>query len=370
MALNGMDVAAAEGIAAQLDLQAKAVAAVVGVVDGIVSGLMDVWEGHDVEAFASSWSQIHRTNATQVTSDLQGVVARLNAEVKQQIETSGGVTEGAAAGAGGLSLAAIFGGGLFGGLTAGDRTKLEAIFEGGGVGAVAGALAGVLGRPLVSTLYQVVDEGSGLLNLGKDAIGSMKISNLERLPDLAKGPIADLEELAESPVAKDLSRALPFIAGVAGGFQSWNQLKGEPTLERISTSIDTGGVDFAIARIPVLAGANVISFGAVTDDAGAVVDMLNGFAYGVGQGGVTEGLHDADQQLTQWADGIASGKASILNPLPALARGENNFIANNYGAISHAANVAVGDVTSSVNSVEHLATSGVSAGEHVLKSIF
>jgi uncharacterized protein YukE len=359
MALNGMDVVAAEQIAGQLELQAKAVSGVVGVVDGIVAGLMDVWEGEDFDAFASSWSQIHRTNATEVASDLQGVVTHLNQEIQAQVTASGGVS---GAGVGGLVGSAGILGALLAGLNAGGRNEVETILQGLGLGTTAGAFAAILGEPLVGRIFSDVDGVLEKFDDVHDLIDNIPISDLERLPGPVKDVIGGFEKLDDIPGMDEISKKLPFISGVVGAYQTWMSLRGMPLPERVEDTVDTGSADTAISADPITAGADFISGGAVTDDANGLIRVYNGFTYGVGQGGLNEGLHDADQQLSDWADGISSQNG----PIGDLARAENNFITNNYGAISQAANVAVTTVEAPVKTVDHLA----SGGEKLIKSIF
>jgi uncharacterized protein YukE len=86
---SGMDVDEVERLAARLDLQAKAVAAVVGVVDAAIAGLTGVWSGEDLDAFRAVWHQTHRPKATAIGDQLSGWVTELRRQAVEQRVASG-----------------------------------------------------------------------------------------------------------------------------------------------------------------------------------------------------------------------------------------------------------------------------------------
>jgi hypothetical protein len=86
---SGMDVDEVEQLAARLDLQAKAVATVVGVVDAAVSGLSGIWSGDDLDSFRGVWHQTHRPRALSIGEQLSGWVTELRRQVTQQRGASG-----------------------------------------------------------------------------------------------------------------------------------------------------------------------------------------------------------------------------------------------------------------------------------------
>jgi uncharacterized protein YukE len=99
MPFSGMDVDEVERLAARLDLQANAIAALVGVVDSAVAGLSGVWQGHDLDAFRGAWHQSHRPQAQAMTDRLAAWVA----EVRRQAAEQRAVSGGSGASSGGLS---------------------------------------------------------------------------------------------------------------------------------------------------------------------------------------------------------------------------------------------------------------------------
>lgn len=88
MSFSGMDVEEVERLANRLDLQARAIAAVVGVVDHAVSGLTSVWMGEDVEVFGALWHRTHRPRAQSLAEELLGWGIALRHQVAQQRVTS------------------------------------------------------------------------------------------------------------------------------------------------------------------------------------------------------------------------------------------------------------------------------------------
>lgn len=90
MSFSGMDVDEVENLAAQLELEAKAVAMVVSVVDRCVGGLLGVWEGDDVHLFNGQWTQSHRPKAGLAADELAGLVAQL----RQQAHAQRGASDG------------------------------------------------------------------------------------------------------------------------------------------------------------------------------------------------------------------------------------------------------------------------------------
>ena len=90
MSFSGMDVDEVENLAAQLELEAKAVAMVVSVVDRCIGGLLGVWEGDDVHLFNGQWTQSHRPKAGLAADELAGLVAQL----RQQAQAQRGASDG------------------------------------------------------------------------------------------------------------------------------------------------------------------------------------------------------------------------------------------------------------------------------------
>jgi uncharacterized protein YukE len=90
-----MDVPAVRNLADQLDAQANRVSHVVGLVDGVVAVLAEVWRGDSMHVFSDSWHASHRPNATAVFQDLHGWVTRLRAQADEQERVSGGTGSGA-----------------------------------------------------------------------------------------------------------------------------------------------------------------------------------------------------------------------------------------------------------------------------------
>lgn len=86
---EGMDVEEVERLAARLDLQAKAIAALVGVVDAAVAGLGGIWTGEDLDAFRALWLQTHRPKAVVAGDQLGTWVTELRRQVAQQRLASG-----------------------------------------------------------------------------------------------------------------------------------------------------------------------------------------------------------------------------------------------------------------------------------------
>jgi hypothetical protein len=80
--------------------------------------------------------------------------------------------------------------------------------------------------------------------------------------------------------------------------------------------------------------------------------MINGFAYGFGEGGMSGGLHDANVQLNQWADGVATSSG----PLGWIARQENDVISKAYGPVSDAIGTVAGTASHAVSTADHLAS--------------
>lgn len=90
---EGMDVEEVERLAARLDLQAKAIASVVGVVDAAVAGLAGIWIGDDLDAFRALWHQTHRPKAVAMGGQLDVWVTALRHQAAQQRVASGEASE-------------------------------------------------------------------------------------------------------------------------------------------------------------------------------------------------------------------------------------------------------------------------------------
>lgn len=88
MTFSGMDVDRVDEIAALLDVQVKAIAGVVGVVNGAVSALGDVWHGDDVAAFHALWHSVRRPQVESAHGQMSAWITTLRAQVAQQRETS------------------------------------------------------------------------------------------------------------------------------------------------------------------------------------------------------------------------------------------------------------------------------------------
>lgn len=98
MSFSGMDVGEVENLAAQLELEAKAVAMVVSVVDRCVGGLLSIWEGEDVHLFNGQWTQNHRPKAGLAADELAGLVAQLRQQAQAQRSASAGEGTGSQGG--------------------------------------------------------------------------------------------------------------------------------------------------------------------------------------------------------------------------------------------------------------------------------
>jgi uncharacterized protein YukE len=350
MDLSGMDVQEVTALVGALEMQASVVSAVIGTVDGIVAALVDVWEGHDLEAFATSWQQIHRTNASATANELAASVRNLRQQIAEQEHASGGPLAIGALDAA-IALEAS------GARRPGGLAGLERALQAGGLGLLAGSLGGLFSSPLVKSLYDDVNTITGGLDTEATIIeNGLPISDLEKLPGFATGSIAGLEKLETSGAYEKLGTGMATIGAVVSIAQTWGDLKGEGTAERVSTTVETGGADFAINRDPVTAGANFLSLGALQQDANVGIRMANGFVAGLQHDGISGGFHAANMQLNQWADGLAGSSG----PLGMLARGENDVINKAYGPASEAIGSAASSASHAVSAAEHLASKVVS----------
>jgi hypothetical protein len=84
-----MDVGEVDRLTNQLDLQARAIAAVVGVVDIAVAGLSQTWAGEDLAVFTALWHRTHRPRAQSISDELLAWVTELRRQASQQESTSG-----------------------------------------------------------------------------------------------------------------------------------------------------------------------------------------------------------------------------------------------------------------------------------------
>lgn len=99
MALRGMDVEEVERLIGQLEFQANAINAVVGVVDVTVSTLTSVWFGADLQRFHGTWQGNQRAQAHAAAVDIADALAILRREIAEQRRTSGGGGGGSSRGA-------------------------------------------------------------------------------------------------------------------------------------------------------------------------------------------------------------------------------------------------------------------------------
>jgi len=102
MSFVGMDVADVDAIVTQLDVRARGVELVLGVVDGVVGTLLGgVWAGADVLDFHGCWAGQHRPRVDAAHSGLTGMVAQLRREVNEQLGASGELAGGPGGGGNG-----------------------------------------------------------------------------------------------------------------------------------------------------------------------------------------------------------------------------------------------------------------------------
>jgi len=348
--LSGMDVQQVNALAEQLENRANSINGVINTIDGVVAGLLDVWSGDDMEAFSAAWRQAHKPAAAAAASELVGYVGQLQKEMAQQVDASGGELGGGGSGFV-APLAALEAGGV-----TSDNPILKALERGGLSGA---ALATVLASLLTSPALGAIDFDLSNLGAGIDVGATfvkdgLSLDDLEDLPEGAQKDIAELLEVDDSGAFHDLSTGLNVFGSAASAFQMYEDTEGETTSIRVLTSGETGAADFAINKYPITAGANYLSFGSLQTDANWGVQVMNGFVDGFATGGVSGGIHEADVQWNQWADGVASGQDGA--PLQWLANGENTVISKAYGPVSDAIGSAASTVTHATSSVEHLAS--------------
>lgn len=94
MTLRGMDVDRVDALAAQLDIQAKLIDSVVGVVDGAVRALTDVWFGENLNVFHGAWVGGQRAQAHGASADIAAALHTLRVEIAAQRATSAGAGGG------------------------------------------------------------------------------------------------------------------------------------------------------------------------------------------------------------------------------------------------------------------------------------
>lgn len=94
MALRGMDVEEVERLVGQLEFQANAINAVVGVVDTVVGTLTSVWFGADLQRFHGTWQGNQRAQANAAAVDIDHTLTLLRRELADQRHTSRASTGG------------------------------------------------------------------------------------------------------------------------------------------------------------------------------------------------------------------------------------------------------------------------------------
>lgn len=200
MAFSGMDVGEVERVADRLEIQAKAVQAIVGVVDAAVSGLMGIWSGADVEDFAAGWHQSHRPRTQTVADQLGAWVDQLRQQAQQQDLTSGGT--GSVGSTGIVGWIGDLGGGIRGATPAAGNAAAPWI---DGVLGVGGGIVAVLGgegeTPAAKTAHQVADladdtktilEDSARIKLEKEVGDIFSQKELDELAEVRSIPSATL----------------------------------------------------------------------------------------------------------------------------------------------------------------------------------
>lgn len=94
MTIRGMDVEEVERLVGQLEFQANAINAVVGVVDTVVGTLTSVWFGADLQRFHGTWQGNQRAQANAAAVDIDHTLTLLRRELADQRQTSGGLAPG------------------------------------------------------------------------------------------------------------------------------------------------------------------------------------------------------------------------------------------------------------------------------------
>jgi uncharacterized protein YukE len=240
--LSGMDTQTAKALADELDAKARAISGVIATVDGIVSGLMDVWEGQDMEAFAGSWRQVHRPAAANTAGQLGAYVTKLRQEVSQQEEASDGQLGGGSVAFGPVGSVGVSG-------QSNVEKQLMAILTAGGLGAGGMSLASLFAT-LPPSLQRVWDDTDPLRSI--ETISE----------DLADGRLvskygADWEEYESAIMSPDFKKLAGSLGAVSTLFDVSSVAQGirdhdgtETTFGVISLAADAGD------RIP---GADIVS---------------------------------------------------------------------------------------------------------------
>jgi hypothetical protein len=140
---------------------------------------------------------------------------------------------------------------------------------------------------------------------------------------------------------------------VTTGVSAWNSTQGEPLEERLITTGGDSAVNYVINKYPASALANAATGHALEDDGDAIVGMGSGFIEGFQHGGISGGIHGANQQLDKWADDMSSQNGLVGD----IARTENTVIGDAYPVVSNAIGTATHDVSSAASSVGHAASS-------------
>lgn len=92
--LRGMDSERVAALAAQLNLQAEALGAIVAVVDDSVRALADIWFGENLSTFHSAWVGQQRAQAHAAAADIAAAVQQLREQIGQQLAASGTSSDG------------------------------------------------------------------------------------------------------------------------------------------------------------------------------------------------------------------------------------------------------------------------------------
>jgi hypothetical protein len=125
-----MDIGEVENLAARLDANARGLAAVAGVLGGLVTDLERLWLGPSFAVFARDFETSHRPALLAAAQTLSDLHAKLVANIDQQVTASSAATEGGGAAA---ALAGTAAGGLFGVSLSGIGGAWNLLNEGFGV---------------------------------------------------------------------------------------------------------------------------------------------------------------------------------------------------------------------------------------------
>lgn len=182
-----------------------------------------------------------------------------------------------------------------------------------------------------------LNEDVGLLQATIDGIaGDSKliVSDGDLALDIARDPLFRL--------ASRVSEGLGYLALPFDVSDDWSSTQGESLAGREFSAVGTAEGDLA-TMIPVVAGANAISGGAVNDDFRFISDIGGGFISGGG--------HGANEALNRDADLVADGK--LGGPVAQdLSDAVNWAVDKSYAPVAQ----FVGDVNVAVSSTASTAT--------------